>query len=37
MMKFGSRMDIHLPIGSQINVKIGDKVKAGVTFLAIIG
>jgi len=34
MMKFGSRMDIHLPVGSQIKVKIGDKVTAGVTFLA---
>lgn len=34
MMKFGSRMDIHIPIGSKILVKVGNKVTAGVTFLA---
>lgn len=34
MMKFGSRMDIHTSIGSEILVKVGDKVTAGVTFLA---
>lgn len=34
MMKFGSRMDIHVPVGTKINVKVGDKVKAGITFLA---
>lgn len=34
MMKFGSRMDIHLPPNSEVNVKVGDKVIAGVSFLA---
>lgn len=34
MMKFGSRMDVHLPIDSKILVKTGDKVTAGITYLA---
>lgn len=34
MMKFGSRMDIHLPVETQIKVKVGEKVKAGITFIA---
>lgn len=34
MMKFGSRMDIHLPINTEIKVQVGDKVKAGITYLA---
>jgi phosphatidylserine decarboxylase len=34
MMKFGSRMDIHLPKNSLIKIKIGDKVIAGETVLA---
>lgn len=33
-IKFGSRVDLLLPIGTKINVKLGDKVKAGVTVLA---
>ncbi len=34
MMKFGSRMDIFLPIDSQIFVKIGDEVIAGESIIA---
>lgn len=30
-IKFGSRVDIFLPLDSKINVKIGDKVKGGIT------
>ncbi|MGZ5244747.1 MAG: phosphatidylserine decarboxylase family protein [Bacteroidia bacterium] len=33
-IKFGSRMDIFMPIGTEICVKMGDKVKGGVTLLA---
>lgn len=33
-IKFGSRVDVFLPIGSKINVKIGDKVKGGITSIA---
>ena len=32
-IKFGSRVDLLLPIGSQIDVKINQKVKGGVTVL----
>lgn len=33
-IKFGSRMDIYLPVGSEILVKIGDEVRANRTFIA---
>lgn len=33
-IKFGSRVDIFLPIGTKINVNLGDKVKGGRTILA---
>lgn len=33
-IKFGSRVDLLLPIGTNINAKIGDHVKGGVTVLA---
>jgi phosphatidylserine decarboxylase len=33
-IKFGSRVDLLLPIGTQINCKIGDTVQGGVTVLA---
>ncbi|MDT3404393.1 phosphatidylserine decarboxylase family protein [Mucilaginibacter terrae] len=33
-IKFGSRVDIFLPIGTKINVNLGDKVKGGRTVLA---
>jgi len=34
VMKFGSRMDIFLPMTAVIHAKVGDKVVAGVTLLA---
>ena len=33
-IRFGSRVDVFLPVGSQIDVKIGDVVQGGVTVLA---
>lgn len=33
-IKFGSRVDIFLPLGTQLNVKIGDKVKGGIQVIA---
>jgi phosphatidylserine decarboxylase len=33
-IRFGSRVDIFLPVNTQINVKIGDTVKGGITVLA---
>lgn len=33
-IKFGSRIDLFLPIGTPLNVKIGDKVKGGVSSVA---
>jgi len=33
-IKFGSRVDIFFPIGTKIDVKIGEKVQGGVTVLA---
>lgn len=32
-IKFGSRVDVFLPLGTKINVKIGDVVKGGITQL----
>ena len=32
-IKFGSRVDVFLPLGTQVNVKLGDKVTGGVTVL----
>jgi len=34
VMKFGSRMDVFLPQGSTIRVKVGDRVSAGITVIA---
>jgi phosphatidylserine decarboxylase len=34
MIRFGSRTEVYLPIGSEITVKIGDKVKGGQTVIA---
>ncbi len=36
MMKFGSRMDIHVPLDSKILVEVGNKVTAGITYLALL-
>ena len=35
-IKFGSRVDIYLPVGTQYNVKIGQKVKAKIDVIAIL-
>ncbi len=32
-IRFGSRVDLYLPIGTQIDVKIGDVVKGGITVI----
>lgn len=32
-IKFGSRVDVFLPLGTQVDVKIGDKVSGGLTVL----
>ncbi len=32
-IKFGSRVDLFLPLDAKINVKIGDKVKGGITVI----
>jgi len=34
MMKFGSRMDIFLPLGSEIYCKVGNRIVAGETIIA---
>lgn len=33
-IKFGSRVDVFVPLDAKVNVKIGDKMKGGVTVLA---
>lgn len=33
-IKFGSRVDLYLPIGTEINVKLGDKAVGGKTIIA---
>jgi phosphatidylserine decarboxylase len=33
-IKFGSRVDLFLPLGTKINVNIGDKVKGGIQVIA---
>lgn len=34
LIRYGSRMDIYLPLDYLVEVKVGDKVKAGITILA---
>lgn len=34
VMKFGSRMDIFLPVGTEVHTKVGDRVVAGETVIA---
>ena len=36
LIRFGSRVDILLPLNSEIRVKVGDKVKGGETVIGII-
>lgn len=33
-IRFGSRVDVFLPVGTKVNVSIGDNVKGGVTVIA---
>ncbi len=33
LIRFGSRLDVYLPVGSRIAVKVGDKVSAGTSIL----
>ena len=35
LIKFGSRVDVFLPVGTEIFVKLGDHVKAGETIIAV--
>jgi len=35
MIKFGSRLDVYLPKDTEINVNLGEKVKAGETVIGI--
>ena len=37
LIRFGSRVDVYLPPGSTIGVKVGEKVSAGTTTLALLG
>lgn len=34
MIRFGSRLDVYLPLGSRVKVKVGDRVKAGSSVIA---
>jgi phosphatidylserine decarboxylase len=36
VMKFGSRMDVFLPLDAQIRVKVGDRVRGGETIIAVL-
>ena len=33
-IKFGSRVDVYLPVGTKVNVTLNQKVKGGITVLA---
>ena len=35
MIRFGSRVDLYLPLSTQVTVKVGEKVRAGETVLGI--
>jgi phosphatidylserine decarboxylase len=36
LMKFGSRMDVFLPVDAELRVRVGDRVVGGETVLAIL-
>jgi phosphatidylserine decarboxylase len=36
VMKFGSRMDVFVPTGTELRVKVGDRVVGGVTVMAVL-
>ena len=33
-IKFGSRVDVFLPLDTEIKVKVGDRVEGGITIIA---
>ncbi|MEN8879930.1 MAG: phosphatidylserine decarboxylase, partial [Polaribacter sp.] len=33
-IKFGSRVDLYFPLGTKLNVNLGDKVKGGTQIIA---
>jgi len=35
-MKFGSRMDVFLPLATELKVNVGDAVVGGVTVIAVL-
>jgi len=35
LIRFGSRVDVYLPVGTDVRVSLGDKVKAGESILAV--
>ncbi|MEK6680711.1 MAG: phosphatidylserine decarboxylase, partial [Nitrospirota bacterium] len=36
LIRFGSRVDIYLPLGVKLHVSLGDKTKAGTTILGVL-
>jgi phosphatidylserine decarboxylase len=36
LMKFGSRMDVFLPLAADVRVRVGDRVRGGETVLAVL-
>jgi phosphatidylserine decarboxylase len=36
LIMFGSRLDIYLPVGSEVKLKSGDKTKAGETIVGVL-
>ena len=36
VMKFGSRMDVFVPTGTTLRVRVGDRVEAGITVIAVL-
>jgi phosphatidylserine decarboxylase len=36
LMKFGSRMDVFLPLSAELKVKVGEPVVGGVTVIAVL-
>jgi phosphatidylserine decarboxylase len=36
VMKFGSRMDVFLPVGAELRVKVGETVRGGETIIAVL-
>jgi phosphatidylserine decarboxylase len=36
VMKFGSRMDVFVPVSSELRVEVGDRVRGGETIIAVL-